>query len=84
MEENGTGILPMIDHLLRKGPTMSENGALSNRTKGIITLAIIALYLVLPADIIPDAMVGLGQMDDIIVFAIGVASMLARLKKPQE
>ncbi|MDO5118918.1 MAG: DUF1232 domain-containing protein [Coriobacteriales bacterium] len=63
---------------------MSENGALSNRTKGIITLAIIALYLVLPADIIPDAMVGLGQMDDIIVFAIGVASMLARLKKPQE
>ena len=63
---------------------MSENGALSNRTKGIITLAIIALYLVLPADIIPDAIVGLGQMDDIIVFAIGVASMLARLKKPQE
>jgi uncharacterized membrane protein YkvA (DUF1232 family) len=59
---------------------MSENTTLSNRTKGIITLAVIALYLVLPADVIPDAMVGLGQIDDIIVFAVGVASMLARLK----
>lgn len=59
---------------------MGENTSLSNRTKGIITLAIIALYLVLPADVIPDAMVGLGQIDDIIVFAVGVSSMLARLK----
>ncbi|MBR3233993.1 MAG: DUF1232 domain-containing protein [Atopobiaceae bacterium] len=63
---------------------MVENTTLSSRTKGIITLAIVALYLVMPADVIPDALVGLGQVDDIIVFAVGVASMLARLKSAQQ
>ncbi|MBR3316683.1 MAG: DUF1232 domain-containing protein [Atopobiaceae bacterium] len=60
--------------------TTKESKALSNRTKGIITLAVIALYLVFPADVIPDVMVGLGQIDDIIVFAVGVATILMRLK----
>ncbi len=62
---------------------MAENITLSNRTKGLITLAVIALYLVLPTDIIPDAMLGLGQLDDVIVFAVGVASMLGRFKAPK-
>lgn len=63
---------------------MNGSNGLSNRTKGIITLVIVALYLVLPADLIPDAMVGLGQVDDAIVFAVGVITMLARLKAPKE
>ena len=63
---------------------MDQNNRLSNRTKGIITLAIVALYMLLPTDVIPDAMVGLGQIDDVIVFALGVASMLARLKQSQK
>ena len=63
---------------------MNEQSGLSNRTKGIITLIIVALYLIFPADVIPDAMVGLGQLDDLIVFALGVASVVARLRKPQE
>ena len=63
---------------------MNEQSGLSNRTKGIVTLIIVALYMLLPTDVIPDAMVGLGQLDDLIVFALGVASMVARLRKPQE
>ncbi len=62
---------------------MNENGGLSNRTKGIITLVIVGLYLIFPADVIPDAMAGLGQLDDLIVFALGVASVVSRLRKPQ-
>jgi len=59
----------------------NTNNRLSNRTKGIITLIVVAIYLILPTDVVPDAMVGLGQIDDIIVFALGVASMVARLRK---
>lgn len=57
-----------------------ESATLSNRTKGIITLIVVALYFIMPVDAIPDALVGLGQVDDIIVFAVGVATMLARFK----
>lgn len=63
---------------------MNEQTTLSNRTKGIITLVIVALYLILPTDIVPDAMIGLGQLDDLIVFALGVANVVGRLRKPQE
>lgn len=56
------------------------NSALSNRTKGIITLIVVALYFVLPVDAIPDALIGLGQLDDIIVFAVGIAAMLLRFR----
>lgn len=63
---------------------MNNAEGLSNRTKGIVTLVIVALYLIFPADAIPDAVVGLGQIDDIIVFAVGVITMLARLKAPKQ
>lgn len=63
---------------------MDTNEGLSNRTKGIITLIIVALYLIFPADVIPDAMVGLGQVDDAIVFAVGVITLLSRLRPPKQ
>ena len=63
---------------------MNNTDGLSNRAKGIITLVIVALYLIFPADVIPDAMVGLGQVDDAIVFAVGVIPLLSRLKAPAE
>ena len=63
---------------------MNEQTTLSNRTKGIITLIIVALYLILPTDAVPDAMIGLGQLDDLIVFALGVANVVGGLRKPQE
>jgi uncharacterized membrane protein YkvA (DUF1232 family) len=63
---------------------MNNTDGLSNRAKGIITLVIVALYLIFPADVIPDAMVGLGQVDDAIVFAVGVITLLSRLKAPAE
>ncbi|MBQ9006931.1 MAG: DUF1232 domain-containing protein [Atopobiaceae bacterium] len=63
---------------------MENKNGLSNRAKGIITLVIVALYLLFPADVIPDAVAGLGQIDDAIVFAVGVITMLARLRAPKE
>ena len=63
---------------------MNNTDGLSNRAKGIITLVIVALYLIFPADVIPDAMVGLGQVVDAIVFAVGVITLLSRLKAPAE
>ena len=63
---------------------MNEQTTLSNRTKGIITLIIVALYLILTTDAVTDAMIGLGQLDDLIVFALGVANVVGRLRKPQE
>ena len=53
---------------------------ISGRTKGIITLVLIALYLIVPTDVVPDAIVGLGQIDDAVVFATGVISILMRLR----
>ena len=43
----------------------------------------VALYLIIPVDFIPDAMVGLGQLDDAIVFALGLLAILLKLRKPQ-
>lgn len=56
---------------------------LSLRAKGIITLLVVAAYALFPADLVPDAMVGLGQVDDALVFAAGVASILMGLRKPR-
>lgn len=57
---------------------------LSNKTKGIITLVLVGAYLLVPVDAIPDALVGLGQIDDAIVFATGVISILMRLRGPKK
>ena len=60
---------------------MPGNPNLSDRTKAIIILTIVAAYSILPIDVIPDAMLGLGQLDDIIVFALGVIAMMNKLGK---
>ena len=70
----------MTQSRVRMETAKGENTALSNRAKGIITLILVAFYFILPVDAIPDVLVGLGQVDDIIVFAIGVATILARYK----
>lgn len=44
------------------------------------TLVIVGAYLLFPADAIPDVIVGLGQLDDAIVFAAGVITVLMRLR----
>lgn len=53
---------------------------LSLRAKGMITAALVILYLVVPFDVVPDAMVGLGQIDDAIVFATGVLGLLMTIR----
>lgn len=56
---------------------------LSDRTKAIIVLAVVAAYAIFPADVIPDAMLGLGQLDDLIVFVIGVIAAVGKLRKKE-
>lgn len=70
----------MTQSRVRMETATGENATLSNRAKGVIILVLVALYFILPVDAIPDVLVGLGQVDDIIVFAIGVATTLARFK----
>lgn len=68
-------------------PERSADGegrkGLSAKAKGVITAVIVILYLLLPADVIPDAMLGLGQIDDAIVFAVGLIGILSRLMGPK-
>ena len=62
----------------------NKKKGISNRTKGIITLALVGVYLLWPVDIVPDVAVGLGQIDDAIVFAMGVTTILMRLRGPKK
>ena len=55
--------------------------SLSDRTKAIIILAVTLCYALIPVDLVPDAMVGLGQVDDAIVFALGVFAVVGRLRR---
>lgn len=63
---------------------MPESPNLSDRTKAIIVAIVVAAYAILPADVIPDAMLGLGQVDDIIVFALGVIAVVGKLRNKGE
>ena len=60
---------------------MPGGSNLSDRTKAIVVLVVVAAYAIFPADVIPDAMLGLGQLDDIIVFALGGIVAVGKLRK---
>lgn len=84
--DGGNGMVgDMNDGAVPSAPD-AGNGrrGLSNRAKGVITLALVGAYLLWPADIVPDIAIGLGQVDDAIVFAMGVATILMRLRGPKE
>lgn len=38
-------------------------------------------YLVLPVDVLPDWVPGLGQLDDVVVLTVGVRSLLRRVPR---
>ncbi|WP_130811259.1 DUF1232 domain-containing protein [Olsenella sp. Marseille-P4559] len=46
----------------------------------LITLAVVAVYLMLPVDLISDVIPVVGQLDDTIVAVAGLVSTMARLK----
>ena len=58
----------------------------SKKVSAVLFLVFAIAYLVLPIDLIPDALVGLGQVDDAIVFFLSVANMAKTFKpnKPNE
>lgn len=81
---DGTGDGRVVKGSPTDGGIQGDGGrqkkGLSNKAKGVITLALVGAYLLWPADAIPDVAVGLGQLDDAIVFATGVISILMRLR----
>lgn len=50
----------------------------------LLPLVILFVYLVLPVDIIPDFIIGLGQVDDIVVAVINILVMVNGIKKNRE
>lgn len=60
----------------------------SKLRKIIVTILIVAVVLgydISPLDIIPDVMAGVGQLDDVVITALGAIGVLANLligKKP--
>lgn len=55
---------------------------LSNKTKFAIAGTI--LYIILPIDLIPDYLVGMGQVDDIAVIGYLMNCIMADLKAKKE
>lgn len=55
----------------------------SKKVSAVLFLVFAIAYLVFPIDLIPDALVGLGQVDDAIVFVLSVANM-AKTFKPNK
>lgn len=53
---------------------------LSKIAKGFITAAIVIAYILVPVDVVPDVLVGIGQVDDAIVLAAGIISAIAWMR----
>lgn len=52
---------------------------MNDRIKNGIAVLIVALYMLLPADVVNDAVPILGQIDDVLVAVIGMLVTMGRL-----
>ena len=57
---------------------------MKRKRRVVIPLIILFVYLLFPVDIIPDFIIGLGQIDDIIVAVINVMAIVHGIKKNQD
>ena len=53
------------------------------KKKNALIILLIAIYVLSPIDIIPDAIFGAGQIDDLIVLFSGIAKLISMYQEKQ-
>ncbi|MBM6988019.1 MAG: DUF1232 domain-containing protein [Parafannyhessea sp.] len=53
---------------------------MKNGTANIVTLVVVAIYLLAPIDVVSDAIPVIGQLDDTLVAVAALMTTMARLK----
>lgn len=53
---------------------------MKNGTANIVTLVVVAIYLLAPFDVVSDAIPVIGQLDDTLVAVAALMTTMARLK----
>ena len=69
--DNRTGLIAYLLRNLRLAWKLLLDSRVPSLTKLIIP-GLMALYILSPIDIVPDALLGLGQLDDLAVFVLAV------------
>jgi uncharacterized membrane protein YkvA (DUF1232 family) len=69
--DNKTGLIAYLVRNLRLAWRLLLDGRVPLLTK-LIVPGLMGLYILSPIDIIPDVLVGLGQLDDLAVLVLGV------------
>jgi uncharacterized membrane protein YkvA (DUF1232 family) len=74
--DNRTGLIAYLIRNLRLAWSLLLDSRVPSLTKLLIP-GLMVLYILSPIDIIPDAFLGLGQLDDLAVFVLAVKLFIA-------
>lgn len=61
-----------------------DQSRLSDRAKGLIAIGVAAIYFLVPTDVIPDVIAGVGWIDDAVIFALGTWFTLSKFLGPKK